>query len=88
MNLNVDRCGENGPEPFLVALAQRERDETLCGRRQSAVEEAKHGHNATHYIVNAKILHPQCLQHHAAGVERDEHHDGHPDIEQERGLWI
>lgn len=56
---------------------------TLRAGRHGRIEKAEHGHNSAHHVVDAEILYPQHLKHHAARIERDRHEEKHPDIEQQ-----
>ena len=57
----------------------------LRGSHHRPIEKTEHRYDASHDIVDAIILHPKGIEHHAARVQRHRHDQQHPPV-QEQGV--
>ena len=80
-NLYEDRSAENPSQPVPVAPAYLIGQETLGRRGYGAGDEGEDGDQPADGVVDAVVIHSETAQYHPGGVQADEEHQQHTEIE-------
>ena len=84
--IDAHRDGKCLLQHLRVSASQPEREEPLrCGRHRPR-QESEHHHHARHHVVDPVVLRAERCKHHANRVQRHEHDQYLPEVEEERVL--
>lgn len=81
--VDAHRDGKGLPQFFGVTPSKPEREVPLARRRHRPGKEAEHHHHARNDVVDAVVLRAERRQHRAHRIQRHEHDQDLPEVEEE-----